>query len=90
MTETASNPAVNSDAEKAATANVISDAEKAATANVISNIAQLLRKGLFFGDNAGYVAEAIAFCDNTVAKIKADLPPAPEAPKTKLKKVKNG
>ncbi len=47
--------------------------EKQATANVLNNIAVLLKKAMHFGDNAGFVSEAIAYLENMVKQL------APEA-----------
>ncbi len=53
---------------------VPTDGEKTATANVLKNIHELLKRGLFFGENAGYVSEAMAWLDKCVK----DMLPAPK------------
>ena len=47
------------------------EGEKVATANVLRNIREIMKRGLFFGENAGYVAEAIIWVD----KVADDLDP---------------
>lgn len=43
---------------------VPTEGEKVATANVLRNIREIMKRGLFFGENAGYVAEAIKWIEN--------------------------
>lgn len=52
---------------------VPTDAEKLATANVLKNIREILKRGMFFGENSGYVHEAMMWLDKCVADM---TPPA--------------
>lgn len=74
-------------------AKIPTEAERAATANVLRNIANLLKGGLFFGHNAGYVQEALGWLENSSNNLSP--PPAVAKAETKkavrkLKRVKNG
>lgn len=62
--------------------------QKAAVANVFENIVVLLKKGLWFGDNAGMVAEAIGFLEANVKVMKAVEAAVPDTKKTKVRSVK--
>jgi len=65
----------------------VKPSDQEATRNIMSNIANLLKKGMFFGEYSGHVAEAIAFCERSVAAIEAQLPKA-ETPGPKLVKTR--
>jgi hypothetical protein len=49
--------------------------QKAQTANIFKNIVNLLQHGMFFGHNAGYVAEAIGFLEANIKAIEGQLKP---------------
>ncbi len=53
---------------------VVTNEEKNHTAAVLTNVARLLKAGLFFGQDAQLVHEAIMWCDKMVEQ----LAPEPE------------
>ena len=55
--------------------------QKTATAGIFKNIVNLLEHGLFFGSNAGYVAESIGFLKANIAHIEAAEQKPAEPPK---------
>lgn len=56
--------------------------QKAATAGIFKNIVNILEHGMFFGSNAGYVAEAIGFLKANITAIEGpDLKVVPEEAK---------
>lgn len=54
------------------------EAEKAATVNVLKNISALLKKGLFFGEYAGHIFEAVKWLDNCAEKMEPMPEPDPK------------
>ncbi len=54
--------------------------QKAATAGIFKNIVNLLEHGLFFGSNAGYVAEAIGYLKANIAHMEKPVEPSTLGP----------
>lgn len=53
---------------------LVSDAEKAVMGNILKNIRELLKRGLFFGENAGYVHGSLDWLEGMIKKIESELP----------------
>ncbi len=64
--------------------------QNAATANVMKNIAELLKHGMFFGHNAGYVHEALGWLDRMVAELSPKVEEAPKKPRMVKRKAADG
>lgn len=53
---------------------LVSDGEKVVMINIFKNIKELLRSGLFLGENSEYVHGARTWLDGMVKKIESELP----------------